>query len=223
MGGLHGPPIHDRQKQAKTEMRTVAESEWAVDGFGKCDDESVARTIAAIATAAVPDGLELQRAEVSVAKLKRAIAFIALLNCSGSALRVQSEKAEQVMRARADLPAAGVHFRAAIAEGFGVARGDEGRERAPNSGFSEKRTVFEIAGLADAVKDESQFMPLEAPCPKDAPQRLNCVVVKPGRRKDGDVCDVGVPVVGGFGKDMSVLMPLGAGTRENGMAVGFLA
>ena len=60
LGGLRDPPIHDRQKQAKTEVGTVAESEWAVDGFGKCDDESVARTIAAIAAAVVPDGLELQ-------------------------------------------------------------------------------------------------------------------------------------------------------------------
>ena len=60
MGGLHGPPIHDRQKQAKAEVGTVSESEWAVDGFRKCDDESVARTVAVIAAAVVPDGLELQ-------------------------------------------------------------------------------------------------------------------------------------------------------------------
>ena len=62
------------------------------------------------------------------------------------------------MRGRADLPTAGIHFRAAIAEGFGVARGDEGRERTPHSGFSEKRTAFEIAGLADAVEDEANVM-----------------------------------------------------------------
>ena len=59
-GGLHGPPIYDRQKQTKTEVGTVAECKWTVDWFGKCDDESVARTVAAIAAAVVPNGLELQ-------------------------------------------------------------------------------------------------------------------------------------------------------------------
>ena len=60
LGELRDPPLHDRQKQTETEVGTVAESEWAIDGFWKCDDESVARTIAAIAAAFVPDGLELQ-------------------------------------------------------------------------------------------------------------------------------------------------------------------
>ena len=100
---------------------------------------------------------------MSVAKLKRALAFVALFDGGGSALWVQGEKAEQVMRARADLPTAGVHLRTPIAEGFGVASRNERRERAPNSGFSEKRTVFEIAGLADAMEDETNIVAAMAP------------------------------------------------------------
>lgn len=86
--GLHGPHIRDRQKQTKTEVGTVAECEWTVDWFGKCDDESITRIDAAMATAIVPNGLELQRAEVSVTKLKWALAFVALLNGGGNAMRV---------------------------------------------------------------------------------------------------------------------------------------
>jgi hypothetical protein len=38
----------------------VAEGEWAADGFRKREGESVAKTVAAIAAAVMPDGLELQ-------------------------------------------------------------------------------------------------------------------------------------------------------------------
>src|SRR5438445_12685857 len=96
--------------------------------------------------------LELQRAEASAAKLKGALSLVELFDAGGSALRMQGEKAEQVMRARTDLPAAGIHFRAAIAEGCVVARRDEWREGSPGSRFAEKHTVFEIDGLADAVQ-----------------------------------------------------------------------
>src|SRR5258708_7696250 len=152
-----------RNKQTEAEVRTVPKSQWAADGVGQCESECVARTVAGVATAVVADSLELQRAEVSVAKLKRALTLVELLDGGGSALRMQGEKADQVMGGRTNLPAVGIHFRAAIAEGFGVARGDEGRERAPNSGFSEKRTVFEIAGLADAVEHEANVMAAVAP------------------------------------------------------------
>ena len=65
---------------------------------------------------------------MSVAKLKRALAFVALLNGGGNAWRMEGEKAEQVMRTGADLPAAGVHLRTSIAKGFGVARRNERRK-----------------------------------------------------------------------------------------------
>src|SRR5205823_2748508 len=69
-----------RHEQAEAEVGAIAEGERAADGFGKCDGESVARTVAPIATAVVADGLELQRAEASAAKLKRALAFVELLD-----------------------------------------------------------------------------------------------------------------------------------------------
>lgn len=114
-------------KKAEAEVGTVAEGERTSDRPGERDDEGVARTVAAIAATVVADGLKLQRAEPSHAKLKRMLAFVKLLDGGGRPLRVQGEKAEQVMRARADLPAAGVHFRTPIAEGLGVARRNERR------------------------------------------------------------------------------------------------
>ena len=67
------------------------------------------------------------------------------------------------MSARTYLPAAGVHLRTPIAEGFRVARGNERCERTPNSGLSKERTVFEIAGLADAMEDETNIVAAMAP------------------------------------------------------------
>ena len=109
-------------------MRAIAEGKRAADRLGKGDGESVPKTVASIATAIVADGLELERTEVAAAKLKRVLALIRLLDTGGSALRVQGEEPEQVVRASADLPAVSIHFRAAIAEGFGVACGNERRQ-----------------------------------------------------------------------------------------------
>jgi len=72
----------------------VAEGERAADGLGKCDAESAARAAAAIATAFVADGLELQRTEASPAELKRAFTLIQLLDGWSGTLRMQGEKAE---------------------------------------------------------------------------------------------------------------------------------
>src|SRR5437667_364576 len=113
------------------------------------------------------------------------------------------------MRARSNLPAAGIHFRAAIPEGFGVARGNEGRERAPNSGFSEKGTVFEFGGLADAVEDEANVVAAVAPDFVQPAQREAGGLVEFHRCPNGDVRysvaravgfaeNVGVAVVGSW-------------------------
>ena len=109
-------------------MRAIAEGKRAADRLGKGDGESVPKTVASIATAVAADGLELERTEDAAAKLKRALPLIQLLDTCGSALRVQGEESEQVVRARAGLPTVSIHFRAAIAEGFGVACGNERRQ-----------------------------------------------------------------------------------------------
>src|ERR1700722_11932214 len=109
------------------------------------------------------------------------------------------------MRARANLPTAGVHFRAAIAEGFGVARRNERRERVPDFGFSEKRTVFEIAGLANAVEHEADVVPTVSP---DFVQSAKCETgrfVKTHRRPDGDV-RYSVAGAVGFAENMGMAM-----------------
>ena len=84
------------------------------------------------------DGLELQRTETSAAKFERAVTLVDLANRGSSSVRMQGEKPEQVMRAGAYLPAASVHFRAAISESLGVARRDKRRKRSPNFGRSKK-------------------------------------------------------------------------------------
>ena len=68
-----------------------------------------------------------------------------------------------------------------------MARGDEGRERAPNSAFSEKRTVLEIAGLADAMEDQVNVVSAMPQHFVEAAQREGGDFVEFHRCPDGDV------------------------------------
>ncbi len=126
------------------------------------------------------------------------------------------------MCARAGLPAAGVHLWTTIAEGFGVARRNERGERAPDSGFSEKRTVFEITMLADAVENEADVVSTVSP---DFAQPAKCETgrfVKTHRRPDSDM-RYGVPRAVGFAENVGVTVvcawfPVLAQASEHGGA-----
>src|SRR5258708_34522127 len=93
------------------------------------------------------------------------------------------------MSARADLPAGGVHFRTSVAQGFGVARGDEGRKGAPGFGCAEKLAVFEIARLADTVEDEANVVAAVAPDFVQPPQRGAGGLAEAHFGPDGDMRD----------------------------------
>ena len=113
-------------------MRTIADGYWAADRFGKLDDKTAATVMPAFSAAAVPQGLKLQCAKIPFAILaegKRAILFKELSgNFRTLPLRIQCQQAEQIMRGGAGLPAIRIHLEAAIAKGFGMARGNERRQ-----------------------------------------------------------------------------------------------